>query len=140
MRLFFDTNILLDVFPNRLGKASSLMVLNASVALGNEGWIAWHTLSNGFYIVRRETKSLNEAKRFTRELLIWCNVATVGTAEAVAADNMNRNDIEDAMQMAAAVACHSDVIITRNLPDFVASPIPALTPEQFLERWPQPGD
>jgi len=136
MRLFFDTHILIDVFLNRPGKPSSLQVLNASVTPGNEGWIAWHTLSNGFYTMRRETKSLAEAKRFIRELLLWCNVATVGTPEALTAERMNLPDMEDAMQMAAATACHSDFIITRNLPDFTTSAIPALAPEEFLLRYP----
>jgi len=36
--------------------------------------------------------------------------------------------------MAAALAMNADVIITRNLNDYQNSPIPALTPEQFLQR------
>jgi predicted nucleic acid-binding protein len=136
MRLFLDTNILLDVFLNRGGKASSLQVLQQCVMPGNEGWIAWHTLSNAFYIVRRETKSLAEAKRFASELLLWCNVATVGTPEAQAAEAMGLSDIEDAMQIAAARACVADAIITRNTPDFVSSPIPVMTPEEWLAHSP----
>jgi predicted nucleic acid-binding protein len=136
MRLFLDTNILLDVFLNRSGKAASLQVLHQCVTSGNEGWIAWHSLSNGFYIVRRETKSLAEAKRFVSELLRWCNVASVGTLEAVDAEKMNLNDIEDAMQIAAACSCQASVIITRNIPDFVTSPIPAMTPEDWAKAVP----
>jgi len=44
--------------------------------------------------------------------------------------------MEDAMQMATAAACQSDVIITHNLPDFTTSAIPALAPEEFLLRYP----
>lgn len=141
MRIFLDTNILLDVFLNRPGKPESLQVLQACVETGNEGWIAWHTLSNGFYIVRRETKQLSEAKRFISELLQWCEVATVGTAAALEAEKMNLSDIEDAMQIAAASACQADVIVTRNTPDFVTSPIPVMTPEEFVQQFmapPQP--
>ena len=136
MRVFLDTNILLDVFLNRSGKSGSLEVLRACVVPGNEGWIAWHTLSNGFYIVRRETRLLAEAKRFASELLLWCNVASVGTREAIAAEDMNLSDIEDAMQIAAAQACYADVIVTRNIGDFSSSPIPVVTPEEFAQRWP----
>ena len=132
MRVFLDTNILLDVFLNRPGKAVSMQVLQTCVSSGNDGWIAWHTLSNAFYIVRRETKLLAEAKRFASELLLWCNVAPVGTHEAIAAQSMNLSDLEDAMQIAAAVACRADVIVTRNTPDFATSPLPVMTPEQFV--------
>jgi predicted nucleic acid-binding protein len=139
MRIFLDTNILLDVFLNRPGKLGSLQVLDACVVPGNDGWIAWHSLSNGFYIVRRETKALDEAKRFAAELLLWCNVATVGTFEAIAAENMNLSDIEDAMQIAAALACKADVIVTRNTTDFTSSLMPVMTPEDFIQRWSLPS-
>jgi predicted nucleic acid-binding protein len=106
---------------------------------GNDGWIAWHTLSNGFYIVRRETKALGEARRFAAELLLWCNVASVGTTEALAAESMNLSDLEDAMQIAAAQACQADVIVTRNTADFSTSPIPVMTPEEFVQQWGSPA-
>lgn len=139
MRIFVDTNVLLDMFLNRPGKPGSLQVLNACVVPGNDGWIAWHTLSNGFYIVRRETKALDEAKRFASELLLWCNVATVGTPEAIAAESMDLSDIEDAMQIAAALACKTDVIVTRNTTDFTSNPIPVMTPEDFSQQWSIPS-
>jgi len=41
-------------------------------------------------------------------------------------------DFEDALQLAAAVACGAGVILTRNTADFKASPIPVMTPEEFL--------
>jgi predicted nucleic acid-binding protein len=138
VRVFLDTNVLLDVFLNRPGKPASLQVLNACVATGNEGWIAWHTLSNGFYIVRRETKLLSEAKRFARELLMWCNVATVGDLDAAAAEQMNLPDIEDAMQIVAAIACQAEVIVTRNVGDFSTSPIAVMTPEDYVRLWANP--
>ncbi len=138
MRIFLDTNILLDVFLSRSGKPESLRVLQTCVEPGNEGWVAWHTLSNGFYIVRRETKQLSEAKRFTSELLQWCEVATVGTPAALEAEKMNLSDIEDAMQIASASACHADVIVTRNTPDFATSTIPVMTPEEFVQQMPSP--
>lgn len=136
MRLFLDTNVLLDVFLHRSGRAESLRVLAACVAPGNEGWIAWHTLSNAFYIVRRETRSVAEAQRFASELLQWASVATVGTADAVAAEQLKMNDLEDALQITAAQACQADAIITRNLGDFALSPIPVLSPDLFLAQHP----
>jgi hypothetical protein len=42
-------------------------------------------------------------------------------------------DFEDALVVCVAEATGSDYIITRNVPDFAGSPIPALTPSEFLE-------
>ena len=42
--------------------------------------------------------------------------------------------VEDAFQAAAALAWQTDAIVTRNLVDYRRSPIPAVTPAQFLKR------
>ena len=44
------------------------------------------------------------------------------------------NDFEDAMQAAAAVEAGVDFIVTRNVADYVNSPIPAHRPAAFLMR------
>jgi len=43
-------------------------------------------------------------------------------------------DFGGAMQVAAAVACHADVIATRNTRDYSKSPIRAETPRAVLEK------
>ena len=45
-------------------------------------------------------------------------------------------DFEDALQLLCAIAGRADVIVTRNGPDFAASTIPAMTPEDFLAAHP----
>jgi hypothetical protein len=43
------------------------------------------------------------------------------------------NDFEDAVVSSVAQATSSDYIVTRNVPDFTGSPVPAMTPTEFLE-------
>ena len=40
------------------------------------------------------------------------------------------------MQAVAAEACGADCIVTRNKPDFTGSPVPVLTPQEFLAAYP----
>ena len=40
--------------------------------------------------------------------------------------------VADALQVACAVSVHADYIITRNVKDFMACSVPAITPEKFL--------
>jgi hypothetical protein len=42
-------------------------------------------------------------------------------------------DYEDAVVERAAIACSAVAIVTRNIKDFQASTIPALTPEAYLQ-------
>ena len=48
-------------------------------------------------------------------------------------------DFEDAVVAAAAEATRCDVILTRNLPDFAGSPVPAIAPEEFLASEAEPS-
>jgi hypothetical protein len=42
-------------------------------------------------------------------------------------------DFEDAVQCYTAVACNADVIVTRNIKDFAASPLLVKTPVEICE-------
>jgi hypothetical protein len=53
--------------------------------------------------------------------------------------NLPIDDFEDALQVAFAEANALDVIVTRNVTDFGGSPVPALTPEEFLSRHASPA-
>ncbi len=46
------------------------------------------------------------------------------------------SDFDDALQVAAAMACGASVIVTRNERDFKSSPVPALNPETFMRKHP----
>ena len=49
------------------------------------------------------------------------------------AARLELRDFEDAMQVAAAMACGADVIATRNVRDYVKAPIDAMTPTSVLK-------
>lgn len=93
----------------------------------NEGWVAWHTLSNAFYLVRGHSKSAPTAIQFITDLLAWTEVSATTKPDALAAARSGMADFEDALQVAA------DIILTRNTDDFKASTLPVMTPEEFLE-------
>ena len=39
------------------------------------------------------------------------------------------------MQCVSAENCLADLIVTRNLKDFALSPVPAISPQDFLSRY-----
>ena len=46
--------------------------------------------------------------------------------------NSSIKDFEDAVTSAAALTAGLEIIVTRNTPDFVASSVPAMLPDEFL--------
>jgi predicted nucleic acid-binding protein len=132
MRVFFDTNVLLDDYYQRVGAAASKEAGSYCADSPHQGWIAWHTISNAYYLVRNHSKSGEKAGKFVADLLAWVEVTATSRSDALAALAFGMGDFEDALQLAAAVACGADVLLTRNNADFKASPIPVMTPEEFL--------
>ena len=49
--------------------------------------------------------------------------------------NVNFKDFEDAIQYSSAVINQLDIIVTRNIKDFLVSQPKILTPSQFLENY-----
>lgn len=136
MRLFLDTNVLLDGFFQRPGAAASDAVIARCDGVRDFGLIAWHSLSNAYYLVRGHSKSSQLALQFISDLLAWSKVVETTAVDAQWAVQSGMRDFEDALQISAARAGAADVLITRNVADFTPCPIPVVTPEQFLVAFP----
>jgi len=126
MRILIDTDVLLDV---ALGREPWVEESGATVAWAidhpGSAAVAWHTVANIAYLAP------GAARRFLADLLTAVDVAPCGTRHALQALAFPMPDLEDALQAAAALAFGADWIVTRNIPDFRSSPVPALAPAAF---------
>jgi predicted nucleic acid-binding protein len=132
MRLLIDINVLLDVALQRPGATGSARLL-ALCGRQHEGWLAWHSIATLAYLIERQESAIS-GRDFIRGLLEWADVASTGRNDALAALDLPMRDFEDALQVAAAMACGAQFIVTRNERDFKTSPVPAVNPEEFLRR------
>ena len=134
-RILVDTNIFLDVLCEREDVVdASEAALNWCVDHPNEAWMAWHSLSNLHFIgLKYVSKSKTEA--FISDMLEIFEISPTDTRSARFARMLPMTDFEDALQVAAAVMVKADFILTRNLKDYKKSPIPAMAPEEFVERF-----
>ena len=141
MRVLLDANVILDcLIPEksglpRAGRPASENVLNACETGQHDGLVSWHSLSiiSYYYGMRQTQEDVGAA---IDNLLQFLHVPAVGHREAVTWRQHGIDDFEDAQQVASAVSGRTDVIITRNIADFVGALIPAMTPEQFLASYP----
>lgn len=135
MRVFLDTNILLDLIEQRQPYyLASQAVLDTCDRNSFPVFIAWHSLSNIFYIFRRKAGA-DRAQALIQDLLAVMTVVSAGHAEALRAIRLGFVDLEDAMQAAAAEAAGADLIITRDSKGFAASPVAIRSPEDFVGRF-----
>lgn len=135
MKILVDTDVLLDVALDRKPFVDeSGAVLQWCQQTPGGALIAWHTVSNIYYILR-VARSDAKGREFVSDLLGLAGVASGGTESVRHALTMRVTDFEDAMQVAAAMSGNADLIVTRNVVDYRHALIPAITPQEFRMRF-----
>ena len=130
--ILLDTDVLVDIALDRYPHSEPASELLDRIEHGAEAaYIAWHSVSNLYYVIAPALGDVS-ARDFIVELTGFVAVATTDTEGIRYAADLPMADFEDAMQVAAARACGARHIVTRNVRDYVRSPIRALDPQQAL--------
>ena len=136
MNVLIDTNIILDILQKRepFYNASNDVILHC--AAGEiTGYVALHSISNIFYILRKHYSA--ESRRILLigllDFLQIANANQQSVKRALARTEFS--DFEDCLQDECAVQSNADYIITRNINDFSFSSVPSITPTEFLKKY-----
>ena len=134
MLILIDTNVLLDVIARREPYVIfSEKVIDLCRQEIINGAIAGHSVLNAMYVLRKNF-TLEERKEIFLSLCEFLYVESVDFGKIVQAlKDDDFSDFEDCLQMQCALSLRADYIVTRNVKDFAASEIPAVTPEEFLK-------
>lgn len=134
MLILIDTNVLLDVIARREPYVIfSEKVIDLCRQEIINGAIAGHSVLNAMYVLRKNF-TLEERKEIFLSLCEFLYVESVDFGKIIQAlKDDDFSDFEDCLQMQCALSLRADYIVTRNIKDFAASEIPAVTPEEFLK-------
>ncbi|MBQ3919486.1 MAG: PIN domain-containing protein [Oscillospiraceae bacterium] len=132
MKVWIDTNVIIDVLEERKGFADiSWKVWELCRTTKIIGYISALSVPNIVYIMRKE---LNPKK--TRDLVdnlsLLFDISELSRRDIIFAANMMTHDLEDAIQMVQAERCGAEYIVTRNIKDFAGSAVRAVTPDEFI--------
>jgi len=131
-QVLFDSDVLIDVLAQRQPfVTASAQALSRVTQPEVQGFVSGHAVTNIFYILRRQVGS-EIARELLSRLLQHLQVASVTDEVIRAALQSSMTDFEDAVTSEAANAAGVEVIVTRNTPDFAASAILTVLPEEFL--------
>ena len=86
------------------------------------------------YILRKEMDS-QRAEQIIETIAYTCAISSLTEKELRGAAGLDFSDYEDAIQAATAQRAGADFIVTRNKKDFIHSPVPAISPTEFIERF-----
>lgn len=136
MRLFVDTNVLIDVLANRKDfYADSSAIWTLAESGRTEAAIAMISISNCYYVIRKHAgrKNADQAIRLLRDTFQAVDLTSQILNQAIDADF---TDFEDALQYFSATHARADYFITRNPNHFPQGTLPIMTPREFLAAFP----
>ena len=121
-KILVDTNVLLDYLLEREPFFEDAKQVILSCTDGKtKGCIAAHSISNMFFILRKDYNARERREILDKEKLLS------GLA------NEDFSDFEDCLQMECAKSYGAEYIVTRNVSDYAASEIKAVLPSEYLE-------
>jgi len=134
MRLFIDTNILIDLLIKREPSYSSVAQVFDRALLRKEKLIISNlSIVNAHYIVKRIAGVPEQALRSALyNICTTCEIASLTPSITMKALVSDFKDFEDATQYYCAWESDCDVIITNNAKDFNLSSLPVMNAEEFM--------
>jgi len=132
MKIFVDTNVLLDVLAKRepfYREAARIWSLAERGKI--EAQVSVISFNNIYYIVRRagDRKVAERALRLMRDIFTAVPLNTQVLNQAMDAEF---RDFEDAIQFHSAVYAGAECLITRDADHFPSTAFPVLSPAEFL--------
>jgi len=133
VRLFVDTNVILDLLTGRLPFKKDAERL---FSLADQGKVklcaSSQSIATAYYVMSKSLK-VDQVRSSLQKLLTLitvCDLSHKATIRAV--HDLNFDDIEDSLQHQCALQSKSTVLVTRNEKDFRKTSISVMTPEQVL--------
>lgn len=136
MRVFVDTNVLLDVLARRESFYSDAARIWSLAERGRiEALVSVISFNNIYYVVRRASnrKSADRSLRLLRGVFTPIPLSVQILNQAIDAGS---DDFEDAIQFHSAIHAEADCLITRDADHFPTTDLPVLSPAAFLASLP----
>ncbi len=132
MKIFIDTNVVLDVLLDRESHIEASSSIWALCERGTvSGYISAISFNNTHYVISK-VHSIKKADQAMRTMLDTFDVVSLDKQILNQAADAGFKDFEDAIQFFSAIHCDVDYLITRNVKDFPQEDFPVLEPEEFL--------
>lgn len=135
MKVFLDTNILIDFLSNRPPfTQEAIQVFQLSESGKIQLFTSTHVLATTHYILKKyvDDADLRQTLSEISEMVFVVDVTSTALKNALKSPH---KDFEDAIQIATAEQISGlDFIITRNLKDFKTSTIPAISILELLRN------
>ncbi len=136
MKIIFDTNVVMDVLASREPFAeASTEAMALTIRKRFAAAITANTVTDLYFLLRKHLLNREQTKTALEKLVKSIVVLDTTREHCLLAFQSPVNDFEDAVLAKTAKQWSADCIVTRNTPDFIASPVEAITPDELLKRF-----
>ena len=134
MKLFLDTNVILDLYLPERDKNGVRMVMSVGDRPFCRNCVSALSIANMAYILRK-ILGKEATERAVKEITDNCRITEIPDTCVYDAIGSECPDFEDAMQISSAELNGCDVIVTNNKKHFTGYTfLPVYTPKEFLEH------
>lgn len=140
VKVCFDTCSVIDMLGKTDWYFPAYCAYDTTVACGFQPCLSVSSTTDVVYLLHsRGYMSRKEARSATEAALDLFDLFENTPADSRKAFQSDMSDYEDALIAFSAQSAGVDVLVTRNKKDFKHSPVPVLTPEEFLRDF-KPDD
>ncbi|MBS3976427.1 MAG: PIN domain-containing protein [Syntrophomonadaceae bacterium] len=135
MKILIDTNVIIDYIADRTPFADHAEQLLELCESGKvTGLVTANAITDIYYVVRK-VAGKEKTLEAIRTLCSILDITDVGKVDILNAMELEMPDYEDALAAQCAKRIKANCIITRNISDYVNSPVPAKEPADFLSQF-----
>jgi predicted nucleic acid-binding protein len=136
MNILIDTNIIIDILEHREPFfEDSYRVIQLGIQGKLKAFMSAGAVTDIYYVISRSLHDADKARVKIIELSALVTIGDTTAHDIHMALTLNIRDFEDAVVAAIAKRKRADYIVTRNEADFTGSPVPAISPSQFLRQF-----
>lgn len=134
MKIVIDRNVILDAMVSRApfhASAEKLFLLAAEDKIS--ACITATSVTDIYYLLHKHLQENTKCRQALLKLFALFKILDIISSDCKKALELPMTDYEDALLATCAKREKANWIVTRNLKDFSASPVRALSPDDFLK-------
>ena len=141
MKVCFDTCFIIDLFGKTKDCFNAFVSLDVAYSLNFQPYCSVSSTTDIAYLMhsRGFATTKQQADKSIENVLNLFTLLDNTEADVRRAIFSNMKDYEDALIAYSCERTGVDIIVTRNKKDFRHSPVPALTPEEFIDAYKPDG-
>lgn len=134
MRVLVDTCVIIDALQSRVPFAEDAQKIFIACAKKQiEGYITAKAVTDIYYLTHRLTHSDVETRKILSKLFTLFHLLDTTSLDCRKAISSELSDYEDALMVETAIRSEMNCIVTRNIKDYVKSPVKVYQPATFLK-------